>query len=255
MKSLLSRGVTFQLRVATAEKESIVVSERTFENYMEALQKSRGIEFIELHMAFAGAHEISQEYGDVVGFDSTHNTNSARIPPYLTIVGDSEVSGQFSTASLFRTKNADSVRNALTFAKDSTKLNFKTVLLHKDNCEFSALRDVLPSSWIVLCRFHVIKAMKEQMLPRYVPHELRSDFLRFWRRMIYASDIASFESAYMLLRERVGALELLLQHLSPLAPRSLIEAIEKNWMPTTEKWVYLYQRKALTRNSVYKQQE
>lgn len=103
--------------------------------------------------------------------------------------------------------------------------------MDKDIVELAALQSVLPSATLLLCSFHVVQCMPEQMAPQYIPLNLRDDVTGIWRAMDKARDSEEFERQWDLLQRDVADVPPLRNEKHPLTPSTLPLAISKNWQP------------------------
>ena len=114
---------------------------------------------------------------------------------------------------------------------DSTH-EIKAVILDKDCAEMKACQEKLPNSAFVLCRFHVIKTVKERTSHIILPSEkqhLKQLFFEYFQQMLYAKDEALYMSAWA----RLGNLGL--QHINLQAE---VDYIDKQWHSIRAHWAF-----------------
>lgn len=125
--------------------------------------------FDQFHGCIPGVYV--KAFGDVIGLDTTNDSNDARLQLYLSVFGDGEDIAHAKRFHVFTEESGDSIGAALSFQRDTVKLSHRTVLIDKDFKAIFALKAVLPDKTVFLCCSYVIKYFRQSMAIAYLPSE------------------------------------------------------------------------------------
>ena len=117
-----------------------------------------------IHIIVPGGGLMSANFGEVLFLDGTYNTNRHGLPLIIASVEDGFGCTRIAQISLLTSECAESLSSALNFYKrNSGRISPKTVMIDKDCTERAAILSVFPEADILLCRFHVVKYLKEEL--------------------------------------------------------------------------------------------
>lgn len=249
IKYLVQCCAKFWLYCVNEEREEYSLSELDFLRESDVIQACNGAHFMDIHVLFPGSERVAALFGDCVSVDSTHNMCSSRFPLYLGMVADTNRKGHIITVSLLSSETARAVGHALSFQKERAGLTHRSILLDKNGSEFSAVCSVLPGATLVLCRFHAIKYFRLVMAVQYLPIELRDAAIEEWRNMVYAKCESEFACAWEMLQKISKDVPPISRSRYPCSPPTIVAYIIKNWLPTRQHWVFVFQQHTLTRGS------
>lgn len=125
-------------------------------------------------------------FGDIVGLDTTHSSNDARLHLHLSVLGEGEDNTHTTSFHIFSDESEDSIGAALGFQRSVVQFSHHTILIDKDFTEISTLRSALPDDDVLLCRLHVIKYFRQCMAVTYLQLDVDETATGFWIRMMYA---------------------------------------------------------------------
>jgi len=119
-------------------------------------------------------------------------------------------------------------------AKNPNWCQVRTVMTDKDMAERDAIRNELPQASLLLCLFHVLRAMGREVTTSKmsISEPQRSSALQLFQAIAYANT----EKQYIDLRDKLHA----------TMPASVIRYFESNWHPCRCEWVMCWQRQNVT---------
>ncbi|XP_065654024.1 uncharacterized protein LOC136080792 [Hydra vulgaris] len=175
-------------------------------------------------------------YPELILIDATYKLTNLRMPLYIVLAigpnGESEIVAIFVTAS----EDALTLTNALeTFKSKNVKwTETVTIFTDKDMTERDSLRTTFPNAVLLLCLFHVLRAMSREVtvLKMGISESQRLYALRALQKMAYASSEIAFEE--------------LRQDFNEKMPSSVVRYFETNWNNCKNEWVYCWQQQNLT---------
>lgn len=158
-------------------------------------------------------------YPELILIDATYKLTNLRMPLYIVLAigpnGESEIVAIFVTAS----EDALTLTNALeTFKSKNVKwTETVTIFTDKDMTERDSLRTTFPNAVLLLCLFHVLRAMSREVtvLKMGISESQRLYALRALQKMAYASSEIAFEE--------------LRQDFNEKMPSSVVRYFETNW--------------------------
>jgi len=175
-------------------------------------------------------------YPELVLLDATYKLTNVRMPVYVLLCiganGESEVVG------IFLTTHEDSATLQELFgqfkAKNPRWTDIRTVMTDKDMAERDAVRQQLPDVSLLLCLFHVLRAMGREVTTSKMnlSDNQRAAALSSLQKLAYAKS----ESDYNSLRADLHA----------NCPASVSQYFEANWHPCRSEWVLYWQRQNVT---------
>jgi len=176
------------------------------------------------------------KYPELILIDSTYKLNNLRMPLYVMLCigpnGESEIVAVFLTASedvLALTEQLQQFKG-----RNPAWLQIRTVMTDKDMAEHDAIRKELPQASLLLCLFHILRAIGREVTTAkmQIYESQRGAALALLRQIAYVNS----EHAYDTLRERLRA----------TAPASVVQYFTANWHPCRQEWVLCWQRQNVT---------
>ena len=168
--------------------------------------------------------------------DATYKLTNVRMALYVMLCvgpnGESEIVAVFLTSC----EDCHSLSTALQLfkAKNPNWCQVRTVMTDKDMAERDAIRNELPQASLLLCLFHVLRAMGREVTTSKmsISEPQRSSALQLFQAIAYANT----EKQYIDLRDKLHA----------TMPASVIRYFESNWHPCRCEWVMCWQRQNVT---------
>lgn len=104
-------------------------------------------------------------FPEVILIDATHDTNVSKYKVISFMAHDVFGRGLYVQHAVIQNERAKTLRTAINAFKDNNPdwVKIQYVLIDKDFTEMSVLRAALPSARILLCQFHVIKWLREEV--------------------------------------------------------------------------------------------
>ena len=141
-------------------------------------------------------------------------------------------SGRMVFAALLQDEQESSLSRMVKCFKESNPAwdRIKTVVIDKDFAEVKALRAAFPNARILLCTFHVMKAMKLKISTLQLGVDEKNSLLESVKKMIYAKSKQQFDDV-----------------MKDICVSSLgfSDYLDTNWMPHKEMWA-LHLRDCIT---------
>jgi len=129
-----------------------------------ARQEDVGLEMIILQTSAMKAALAA--FPEVIQMDGTYATNKAGLPLYGLVAEDAHGRGKLVAVVLTRGESALNIETMLQRLKSHNDSLEKTqvFVVDKDFAEIQAITKVLPQVQVQLCIFHVLKAMRKEVL-------------------------------------------------------------------------------------------
>jgi len=93
------------------------------------------------------------------------------------------------------------------------------IMTDRDQAQIAALETVYPHSWVFLCTWHVLRAIRT--------HFITSQFQALWekiKRWVITDDLAMFYNLW----DEISS--------DPSAPQSVIKYLQTEWLPVLHMW-------------------
>ena len=141
-------------------------------------------------------------FPEVIQMDGTYATNKAGLPLYGLVAEDAHGRGKLVAVVLTRGESALNIETMLERLKSHNTSLEKTqvFIVDKDFAEIQAIMKVLPQVQVQLCIFHVLKAMRKEVL-KLVGRESQRDVFAVIHSLVYARSAESFEERWAQLQE------------------------------------------------------
>ena len=168
--------------------------------------------------------------------DSTYNLTAEQYPLYILAAQDGN-SFTRPVAVCFVTQDTKAlVSRFLQLFQEVMEpqdiQRIRTVFIDKDKRELGALKDELPHVRVLLCWFHVIRAIKKDIAALEEETPLKKKVFEAFRQLLYAATKEEFTRR--------------LYDLTTVSPRSFFEYYSANWDCDRELWAH-YERKDVLR--------
>ncbi|XP_065667647.1 uncharacterized protein LOC136087945 [Hydra vulgaris] len=175
-------------------------------------------------------------YPELILMDATYKLSNLRMPLYIMLAvgpnGESEIATIFVTAS----EDSITLSEVLeTFKSRNEKwTETVTIFTDKDMAERGSIRTTFPNAVLLLCLFHVLRAMSREVtvLKMGISESQRIHALKSIQKMAYALSEIDFE------KQRHNFIAKM--------PQSVVRYFENNWNNCVTEWVYCWQQQNLT---------
>ncbi|XP_065647947.1 uncharacterized protein LOC136077346 [Hydra vulgaris] len=175
-------------------------------------------------------------YPELILMDATYKLTNLLMPLYILLAmgpsGESEIVAIFVTAS----EDALTLTEVLEIfkLKNLKWTEIVTIFTDKDMAERDSLRTTFPNAVLLLCLFHVLRAMSREVtvLKMGISESQRLYALRALQKMAYASSELQFEKLNCEFVEKM--------------PDSVVSYFETNWNNCKTEWVFCWQQQNLT---------
>ncbi|XP_047142204.1 uncharacterized protein LOC124816611 [Hydra vulgaris] len=175
-------------------------------------------------------------YPELILMDATYKLTNLRMPLYIMLAvgpnGESEIVTIFVTASEDSVTLSEVLETFKSRNEKWTKI--VTIFTDKDMAERDSIRTTFPNAVLLLCLFHVLRAMSREVtvLKMGISESQRIHALKSLQKMAYASSEIDFEKQ----RDDFVA----------KMPQSVVRYFENNWNNCITEWVYCWQQQNLT---------
>jgi len=165
-----------------------------------ARQEDVGLEMIILQTSAMKAALAA--FPEVIQMDGTYATNKAGLPLYGLVAEDAHGRGKLVAVVLTRGESALNIEAMLQRLKAHNDSLEKTqvFVVDKDFAEIQAITKVLPQVQVQLCIFHVLKAMRKEVL-KLVSRQSQREVFAVIHSLVYARSAETFEQQWEQLRE------------------------------------------------------
>ncbi|KAE9356327.1 hypothetical protein PR003_g2373 [Phytophthora rubi] len=108
---------------------------------------------------------MCQRFPEVLLIDATHGTNVSKYKSVSFMAHDMFGHGQYVQHAVVQNERYDTLLSAVeTFKKHNPAwMNVRSIVIDKDFTELSVLKQDFPDAAILLCQFHVIKYIHEEI--------------------------------------------------------------------------------------------
>lgn len=175
-------------------------------------------------------------YPEVLLVDATYKLTNVRMLVYVLLgIGPN---GESEIVAVFLTAHEDALTLQTVMAqfkmKNAAWNQVRTILTDKDMAEREAIRQMFPQASLLLCLFHVLRAMGHEVttLKMHISEQQRGASLALLQRLAYANS----ENEYSELRNSLHA----------TAAQSIVNYYEANWHHCRREWVLCWQRQNIT---------
>ncbi|KAG6616185.1 uncharacterized protein IUM83_03827 [Phytophthora cinnamomi] len=109
--------------------------------------------------------ELFARFPEVVMIDATHGTNLSKYKVFSIMAHDAFGKGQFVQHAVIQNERNPTLLTALEQFKryNPAWSRIKCILIDKDFGEISVLKKTFPDAMLLLCQFHVLKYLREQI--------------------------------------------------------------------------------------------
>lgn len=128
-----------------------------------------------------------EQFPEVILINATHGTTAAKYKVFSFMAYDAFGQGQFVQHVLVQNKRHPTFLSALEeFKKNNPAwVKVQCILIDKDYTEMSVLKTAFPDSTILLCLFHVLKYLREEISSSdYGFNSLQKEQLRSTMRLL-----------------------------------------------------------------------
>ena len=145
--------------------------------------------------ALAAFHEVIQ-------MDGTYSTNKAGLPLYGLVAEDAHGRGKLVAVVLTRGESALNIESMLERLMSHNKVLEQTqvFIVDKDFAEIQAITKVLTQVQVQLCIFHVLKAIRKEVM-KLVERESQRQVFAIIHSLVYVSSADIFEQRWEQLEE------------------------------------------------------
>ena len=119
-----------------------------------------------IHVQISEVRWTLLKYPDLLFIDSTYKINAKKMPLFCFMTVDGNHSGQIVAYAVVSNETGDTVIKLLeVFVSHNiaVKEKIETVMIDKDFAEMKAIKAVLPGANILICKFHVLRAIQRAM--------------------------------------------------------------------------------------------
>ena len=168
--------------------------------------------------------KMLNRYPEMLFIDTTYCLNQFSHPIVVFMIADHENKAHCVAYAVVKDEKM------LTFSSLYSQLlsrnpgvNPKTVVIDKDFSEINAVKQSIPSAKILLCRFHVCRALKDAVNSHCCNEEEKKEMRTKIFKLVYGSDPVKFEEIF-----------------ENLPPGTLRNYMLINWYPMKESWASCY---------------
>nr|CCA24104.1 hypothetical protein PITG_23301 [Albugo laibachii Nc14] len=143
-------------------------------------------------------HEMLVKFPEVLLIDATHGTKASRYKVFSFMAHDVFGKGQYVQHAILQSERSETIQNAIETSKTNNPYwkRVQCVIIDKDFKQMKVLRVSMPQACILLCQFHVIKWLWEEIAgDRYRFTLWKKDRLRsVVKLMVYARTQREYEA-------------------------------------------------------------
>ena len=166
--------------------------------------------------------EYLTQFPDMLFIDATYCVNRNNMPLFVFLVPDADSKGQVVAYGIVKDERSGTLRKLFAEFERLNDLGetLKTIVVDKDLNEISQLKEVYSHADILLCRFHVLKAMKSGIASHCKPNETESVRTEL-SKMVYSADQKTYDDCLSEIRKK-----------SP----DFASYFDSAWQPLRESW-------------------
>ena len=170
--------------------------------------------------------ENLHHFPEVIQLDGTYGLNQSGFPLYALVVEDANGTGRLAALILTCAETTISIRTMLERVKAHNPSFSRTqvIIVDKDFAEVQAVKAVLPDAQIQLCVFHVLKAIRKELV-KCVPKEAQREVYSIVHSLVYARNAKKFDDEWA----KLASYE------------AFVAYMTTNWLAIKHWWVY-YER-------------
>ncbi|KAK1934612.1 Zinc finger SWIM domain-containing protein 3 [Phytophthora citrophthora] len=131
--------------------------------FVDSVQNKTGATCITLQTKHM--RELFHRFPEVVMIDATHGTNSSKYKVFSIMAHDAFGKGQFIHHAAVQNERNPTLATALEEFKKTNPVwtKIKRILIDKNFGEIGVLKTAFPDATLLLCQFHVLKYLREQI--------------------------------------------------------------------------------------------
>ncbi|XP_077297381.1 uncharacterized protein LOC143919071 [Arctopsyche grandis] len=114
----------------------------------------------------------------------------------------------------------------------------KIFMIDKDFTEISAIKNVFPTSHILLCKFHIIKYIKKVLSTALCDVVEKRNLLQLFKKVLFSQTSEEYINHTHTFLNNIGEIEICSQN----KRISFIQYYNKNWDTCKEMWVHSYRK-------------
>ena len=141
-------------------------------------------------------------YPSMLFVDATYSVNKNSMPLFVFLVPDANGEGQVVAYAIVQDERASTLETLFKEFENVNSLlgSLCTIVVDKDMNEIAKLREVYPDAHILLCRFHVQKALRSGVA-QHCPPEMRDELRTMLTRLVYSKSEESYDATYEAMKE------------------------------------------------------
>ncbi len=152
-----------------------------------------------LKMVYIQTEEMKKnmvKYPETGFLDSTYRVNLENYCIYAVVVMDENGFGQPASVAFLSDERAETLRCFFqTFKKNNPSWEMlKTIFVDKDFTQKLVLENEFPKSKVLLCSFHVLKAVKTNIAKEALPAEIKQGLFQAFRKILYSRTEEAFKA-------------------------------------------------------------
>ena len=163
-------------------------------------------------------------FPELLVVDGTYRVNRRQFPLYSVMVKDGNGNGQAIAQALLVDEKRPTLESFFSQVHKSVEFSVKTVLVDKDFNEITVLQKLWPDAEVLLCRFHVLKALRQNITSTNMPTSVAETVKTVLQRLVYAHTEGTYKECRKSLQE--------------VAPETYWNYFVSNWDSCKEKWAY-----------------
>ena len=163
-------------------------------------------------------------FPELLVVDGTYRVNCRQFPLYSVMLKDRNGNGQAIAQALLVDEKRPTLESFFSQVHKSVETSMKTVLVDKDFNEITVLQKLWPDAEVLLCRFHVLKALRQNITSTNMPNSVAKNVKTVLQRLVYAHTEQECRKC-----------------LQEVAPKTYWDYFVSNWDSCKEKWAYCIQ--------------
>ncbi len=146
-----------------------------------------------LYFATSVMKAAVDKYPEILMIDGTYCINKLRMPLYTFLVMDSNGHGRTGAYCFVSDEKKATIETIIrTFAEVNDTSKIKTVITDKDFNEIAAIKAILPSVKVQICRFHVLQALQREIRKMKGSQDDRNGCMGVLKELVYTRSEENF---------------------------------------------------------------
>ncbi|XP_055353268.1 zinc finger SWIM domain-containing protein 3-like [Paramacrobiotus metropolitanus] len=191
-----------------------------------------------LYIQTAEMKKLLFDHTETIFMDSTYRINCEHYCLYSVVVEDANGFGQPVLLAFLANEKRQTLVSMFELLIQTNRdavQQIRCIFIDKDFTQIGVLKDLFPTSDLLLCCFHALKSFKAKIASEALPVATKTDILHQFKRVMYAYD-----------DEALAVEE---ENLKTKLTQKLAQYYSKNWENSKQFWAHAYRKHLPTRGN------